>query len=209
MANVMAPKGFIALRNLDGSPFTGALRQYLIPSSDGTAIGIGDVVKSGGSSGAAGVVVGGMDVEGMPTAIKVASGTTGQDIIGVVQGFLVDPTSLQTKHRAASTNRVALVVPVETAIFEIQEDALVTPVAAASVGLNAAFTVGTVSTTTGLTNAALDSDSVNTTVTLPLRVLGLTKRAGNAFNTGGAGVDAAWFEVIFNTFWFAPNTVGA
>ncbi len=209
MANIIAPKGFVAARNLDGTPFNGALRHYLIPSGDGTAVGIGDVVKSGGTSGAAGVIVGGLDVEGMPTAIKVAAGTAGQDIIGVVQGFLVDPTNLQLKHRAASTNRVALVCPVERAIFEIQEDAVTTPIAVASVGLNASFNVGTVNTATGVTSASIISASVATTITLPLRIVGLTKRVGNAFNTGGASTDPATFDVVFNTYWFAPNTVGA
>jgi hypothetical protein len=54
--------------------------------------------------------------------------------------------------------------------------------------------------------------SANTTATLPVRVLGVSKRLGNtvqsatttiATTTGGVIVD-----VIFNTSKFAPNSVG-
>jgi hypothetical protein len=175
MANVDAPKGFWPVRRMDGAPYTGQVEHYLIPSSDGTAVYVGDVVKMAGSSGAAGVVVSGINVEGMPTAIRVAAGTTGQDILGVVVGFKYAPgtTLPEKKHREASTNRVAMVALAKDHIFAIQEDADTTPVAAASVGLNAAFTTTAGSASTGLSGMELDSSTVATTNTLPLRVLGL------------------------------------
>lgn len=209
MANVSRPMGFFPLRHLNGSPWNGQVNPFLVPSSDGTAVYIGDVVKTAGTSGAAGTVVNGMDCEGMQAVIRVAAGNAGQDIVGVVVGFLPDVTDLTKKHRAASTNRIALVVTDPTVVYGLQEDADTTPVAAASVGLNAAFTTTAGSATTGLSGMELDSTSVATTNTLPIKVLGLLKRSDNALNTGGAGTDKAVFEVMFNTGLFAPNVAGA
>lgn len=210
MPNIDAPKGFWPIRRKDGSPWTGECELYLIPASDGTAVFIGDVVVHGGTSGTAGQVVGGMDVEGMPTVTRATTGATGQNIVGVVVGFKVDPAvqSSGAKHRAASTARIAMVVPAQDYVFEVQEDADTTPVAAASVGLNAAFLTTAGSAVTGLSAMELDSSSVATTATLPLRVLGLVKRPDNNFNTGGSNTDQAKFEVTFNTYLSAPNTAG-
>lgn len=208
MANVSAPKGFVPVRHLNGSPWNGATVAMLCDSGDGTAVYIGDVVKFAGSSGAAGQIVAGYDCEGMPTISRDTSATTGQAVAGVVVGFSPDPTNLMLKHRAASTNRVAHVVVDPTVVFEIQEDAVTTPVAAASVGLNAAYVATAGSATTGVSGMVLDSDSVNTTSTLPLKILGLSKKIGNALNTAGAGTDPATFDVMFNTGWFAMNVSG-
>lgn len=209
MANINAPKGFTAKRHLDGAPFNGALVPYLLPSGDATVVGVGDVVVTGGSAGTVGQVVSGMDVEGMPTITRATVGTTGQNIVGVVAGFLVDPTNLALKYRPASTNRIALVITDPTVVYECQEDALVTPLAAADIGLNIAYTLGAASTTTGLSGMLLDSDSKAATATLPWKLIGLVKRADNNFNTGGAGTDQAKFEVVLNTGAMMPNVVGS
>jgi hypothetical protein len=208
MANTNAPKGFVPVRHLDGSPWNGQLVPFLIPSSDATAVFVGDVIKSNSSSGVAGTVVAGLDCEGIQTAIKVATGVSGQDIVGVVRGFLPDPTNLALNYRAASTNRIALVVPTEDVIFEVQEDAVTTPIAAASIGLNASFNVGSGNTVTGVSTATLISSTVAATATFPVKLYGLSKKVGNAFNTGGASTDQAKFEVVFNTGLFMPNIVG-
>lgn len=197
MANISAPKGFVPKKTLSGGDWKGLVRTYYIPSSDGTAVYVGDVVKFDGGSGAAGLSISGMDMEGVASVIRVAAGNVITGIAGVVVGFYPDPDNLMRKHRAASTNRAVMVCPVENIVFEIQEDAVTTPVAAASVNLNASFTTTAGSATTGVSAMALDSDSVNTTGTLPLRVLGLSKRVGNAFNTAGAGSDPATFDVMF------------
>lgn len=197
MANLVAPSGFRPKKTLSGGDWKGLVRTYYIPSSDGTATFVGDVVKFNGASGAAGLSLNGFDMEGVPQVIVVASGTVTTDIAGVVVGFAPDPDALMRKHRTASTNRVVRVCPIHNVIFDVQEDALVTPVAAASVGLNAGFTLTAGNALTGVSAFALDSDSVNTTATLPIRILGLSKCVGNAFNTGGAGVDAARFDVAF------------
>lgn len=208
MANINAPKGFVPVRQLDGSAYNGQHQLFLIPSTDGTAVGIGDVVVISGSSGAAGLVVNGMDVEGMATVIRAASGTTGQNIAGVVVGFLPDPTNLMLKHRLALTNRVAMVCTNPTTVYEVQEDAVTTPLAAADIGQNISFNVSSVNATTGISQVTIISAAKNTTVTFPVKIIGLTKRPDNNFNTGGASTDQAKFDVILNTQAYAPNTLG-
>jgi len=206
MANVNAPKGFVPVRHLNGSPYNGQFELFLIPSSDATAVFVGDIVKIAGGAGAAGTVVAGMDCEGMGTVALATAGTTGQDIAGVVRGFLPDPTSLQTKHRAASTARVALVVTDPTVIYEVQEDAVGSNIAAADIGLNVPYTTTAGSATTGNSQMEIDSSAVATTNTLPVKILGLSKKVGNAFGT--ASTDHAKFDVMLNTGARMPNIAG-
>lgn len=207
--NINAPKGFVPTRFLNGSNYDGRNQLYLIPSTDATAVFIGDVVKTAGSAGAAGTFVNGMNCEGMQTAIRVATGATGQDILGVVVGFIPDPTQLGLKYRLASTNRIALVAPAHDIVYEVQEDAVTTPLAAADVGLNISFSTTAGNTATGVSAMEIISAAKATTVTLPLKILGLVQRADNSFNTLGAATDKAKFEVAFNTYLFADNVLGA
>lgn len=209
MANVNRPLGFLPTRYFNGTPYDGKFAYAVLPASDGTATFRGDVVVLAGGSAPAGTVVAGANVEGVPYVARAASGTTGQNIFGVVTDFLVDPTNLALKYRLASTLRIAMVVPVDFGmVFELQEDAVTTPIAAASIGLNGAFSLTAGNTTTGNSGMQLVSASVAVTNTLPLKVLGLVKRVDNAFNTAGAGSDNAKFEVMFNTGVFAPNVAG-
>jgi hypothetical protein len=208
MPNIDAPRGFLPVRKIDGSPYNGEHVIAYIPSADATATFVGDVVVHNGSSGAAGLSINGMDMEGVPQVIRASTGTTGQNIFGVVVGFLPDSTSLQTRHRAASTNRVALVAMATDYVFEVQEDADTTPLAATNIGQNVSFTTTAGSAVTGQSAEELDSSAAATTATLPLKIIGLSKRVGNAFNIGGSNTDQAVFEVVFNTSLYDMNIVG-
>lgn len=207
MANIDAPKGFVPIRHLNGSPWNGQTRVFLIPSTDATAVFVGDLVRIAGSAGTAGTVVNGLDCEGMQTCALATAGTTGQDLIGAVVGFLPDPTALQNKYRLASTNRIALVVADYDVVYEAQEDAVSSNLAAADIGLNIPYSTTAGNTTTGVSKMALVSASKATTATLPLKLLGLVKRPDNAF--GLASTDKAKFEVMLNTSVYAPNVAGA
>lgn len=198
MANISAARGFVPLRHLDGSPYNGQVTLMLIPSSDGNACFIGDVVKWGGSAGTAGQVVSGWDVEGVPTAATVAATTTvsaGTSIAGVVRGFVPDYSNLNTRHRLASTARLVWVITDPTVVYEIQEDAT-SAFAAADIGLNAQYTTGTGNATTGISGHKVMNAGKATTNTLPLKIMGLVKRPDNAFATAA---DPAKFEVVFNS----------
>ena len=206
MANTDRAAGFKPVRHMNGSPWNGETRQYLCDSGDNVAVYIGDPVKLAGAAGAAGQVVSGVNCEGMMTIARDTSGTTGQTVVGVVVGFLPDPTALGNKYRVASTSRIALVVSAIDTVFEVQEDAVVTPIAAASVGLLTAIATTAGSSTTGISAMVLDSSEVATTSTLPVKIIGLVNRPDNALSTGTT--DKAKFEVVFNTGFYATNSVG-
>lgn len=182
MANSNAPRGFVPVQYIYGASYTGKVNMYLCPSTDGTAVFVGDMVKSGGTAGAAGVMVNGQDVEGLSTIAVCAAGDT---MRGVVVGFLPLQSDLTVKHRAASTNRIALVADDPNLIFEVQEDSVGNNIAATQVGNNfdLAYTAG--SATTGLSGAMLDSSDSSGTSTAGFRLLGLSKRPDNAIGTYG------------------------
>ena len=200
----LAPFGLRPVRMLDGSPWNGATTIMAIPASDGTATFVGDVVNFHTEAAAAGVTCNGMNLDGVPYVIRSADGTIGQNT--AVVGFLPDPTALGTRHRLASTLRVALVCLADGVIFEAQEDAVGENIAKESANLNMSYTTTAGSAATGQSKMALDSSAKATTNTLPLRLLGLSKRPGNSYGTGTS--DAAYWEVYFNTSQQKPNIVG-
>ena len=54
MANIDSPFGLKPVKYLGGSPWNGKANVYYIPASDGTAVFVGDAVKSAGSADATG-----------------------------------------------------------------------------------------------------------------------------------------------------------
>lgn len=176
MANVDAPRGGRPVKHLDGSPYNGAFNRYYVPSTDATAIFIGDAVKTAGSA----------DADGVAT---VAQAAAGDSIRGWVVG--VEPeTDDSLSYRAASTARYVYVADAPDLIVEIQEDSDGGAVAVASVGLNADLVVGTGSTTTGTSAMELDSSTV-TASSAQLRILGLSRRPDNA-----TGTNAKWLVMV-------------
>lgn len=179
MANLNAPRGLIPVQHLDGSPYNGKVNMYLVPASDGTAMFVGDPVKSGGTAGAVGSQANGIPTEGMPTVTTAAAGNT---LRGVVVGFLVNQDNLMQKHRAASTLRIALVADAPDIVFEVQEDSVGAATALVDVGENADLIYAAGSALTGLSAVQLDSSDHQTT-TAQLRILGFVNRPDNAQGT--------------------------
>jgi len=211
MANTNRPQGLVPIRHTNGAAWNGQYQLFYVPTTDATAIYVGDPVKLAGSAGTAGQNVSGYDVEGLGTVSRDVSGTTGVSTVGVCVGFLPNPAvngpSSNVKHRAASTAAVAMVVTDPTVIFEIQEDGVGANLAATDVGMNCSYVTTAGSTTTGLSGVLIDSSATPaTTVTLPLKLIGLSKRVDNAIGT--ASTDLAKYEVMFNTGIYQPNSVG-
>lgn len=176
MANVDRVNGARPVKHLDGSPYNGAVNRYCIPASDGTAVFIGDFVKSGGSA----------DANGVPTVIAAAAGDA---LRGVVVGIVPD-TADSLIYRAASTLRYVLVADAPDLVFEIQEDSVGGALAVTDVGENADIVVAAGSTSTGTSGMELDS-STHATTSAQLRILGLRQRADNEI-----GVNAKWLVSI-------------
>ena len=188
MANVDRPNGLRPVGTKGAGNWNGAVSMYLLPSTDNTATFKGDLVKLGGSAGAAGTVVNGIDVEGMPT---IAQSAAGDVHISVLVGLLPLQTDLSVKHRTASTNRIALVSDDPMTVYEIQEVSGGTALTATEVGLNANVVVGTGNTTTGASGVELDNATEAATAALDVHILGLVRRPDNAF-----GEHAKWLVMI-------------
>jgi hypothetical protein len=200
MANTVRTYGGLKpLAYFNGTPWNGAVREYLVPSADGTALFVGDAVQPYTAGGTAGVVVNGRDCEGMPTCIQASATSI---LLGVVVGFLPDQDDLMQRHRLLSTNRIALVVDDPSVIFEIEEINSGTALTSTEVGLNTRLSVGAGHTTTGLSGMVLDNGQEVTTATEPLRIIGLVKRPDNNY-----GLGAKWM-VTLNDHQFSAGTAG-
>lgn len=172
MANVSRGHGFVPVKHLSGAPYNGQANIYEIAVGDGTATMVGDLVKL--SSQAATSIY--ATVERNGTTGSVASGL----VVGVIVGFIVDPTVLNTpQYRAASTKRFALVADDPFLIFECQEDSVGGSLALDQVGLNIAFMATAGSTSTGLSGMLVDSSTAANTSTLPLRFVGYRNSPDN------------------------------
>lgn len=188
MANTSRISGFRPVRYKNGAPYTGAVTEYYIPSTDATAVYVGDVVKLAGSSTS----------DGLTPTVQLAS--AGDAVCGIVVGFRADPANLNLngQYRAASTNRYVLVADSPDLVFEV-EASNGTP-AATDVGLNANHATGTPSTTTGKSGAYLDFGTEATTATLTFKILAFAPRADNEVGA------SAKMLVTINNHQFGSNT---
>ena len=184
MANTDTPFGFKPIEHLNGNPWNGKTRVYYIPSTDNTAVFIGDPVKSAGAADTTGK---------FPT---VAQAAAGELIRGVAIAFsdqpyvAFDTTNQLRTYRPASTAMYAFVVDDPDVIFEIQEDSVGNSITTAMVGLNTDITVGSGSTSTGISAVELDS-SDTATAAGQCKMLGLVDRPDNEL-----GNNAKWKVLI-------------
>lgn len=165
MANTSRINGFRPVFHLLGSHIQA--RKYFIPSTDGTAVYPGDVVKYAGSA----------DTDGTAATVQLAA--AGDAIVGVVGEFepLLTNLNVDGQARAASTARYVYVFDDPNIVFEV-ETSNGTP-AAVDVGLNASHATGTPSATTATSGAYLDMGTKNTTATLTFKILGFASRVDN------------------------------
>lgn len=157
MANVSRINGFRPV-NSAGQSFASRVTQYFVPSSDGTALYVGDPVKLAGSA----------DTDGSSPTVTLAS--AGDAIVGVVVGFRPNPDNLNVggMYRAASTARYVLVADDPAQLF-VAQASNGTP-AAADVGLNINHAVGSPSTSTATSGAYLDVSTKATTSSLTFKL---------------------------------------
>ena len=167
MANTSRPNGFRPVRTKSGAPYNGMANLYFIPSTDGTAVYIGDAVKLAGSADTAG------------TAPTVTLAAAGDGIVGIVVGFLPNlaDTSSTGLSRAASTNHYVWVADDPNLVFEA-ECSNGTP-AAVDIGLNINHAVGTPDATMGRSGATVDVGTKATTSNLTFKTIGFVARPDN------------------------------
>ena len=186
MSNVDTPFGLRPVRHLNGAPWNGQTTRCYLPSTDSTAMFIGDPVDLAGSADSAGVC---------PTVVKATAGD-GNAIFGVITAFDPDPDDLTLVYRKASTARYCHVCIDPDVIFEIQACSN-SVLANTSVGLNAVLIyTHSGSTITGLSGAEMDSgasDAPAADASNQLLIMGLVDRADNDISA----VNAKW-EVLIN-----------
>lgn len=171
MANVNAAFGLHLVEDNSLTP----LELCFIPASDGTAMFVGDPVKTAGSAG---------QIVGCPYKKTVAQCAATNPIYGVIVGFLPQMVStgmdLGKRYRPASTAMYCLVKPANNQdIYRVQSDDVGGDLAATDIGLNADFIVGSGSTFSGMSGVQLDTSTKNTTATLSLKIIGFDDRPSN------------------------------
>lgn len=173
MANPNAPYGLKPLRERGGQPYSGAANTYYVPSTDATALFIGDPVILAGSSGNAQA-----GPESYPTVTRATAGATNR-ISGVVVGFQPTPALTPYGYRPASTAMNVLIADDPGLEFVIQVDS--TGIADTQIGLNANLTAGSGSTATKQSGFILDGTTPDPDATYQLRILGLEPQINNEF----------------------------
>lgn len=198
MANPNAPYGLRPVNN-NGTPFSGQVTMYYVPSSVATSVFIGDPVIPNGDGDGFGVA-----------GVTLATAGGANMLIGAVVAVVNGPASggsatipvtrdLPVYH-TASTNGYVLVADDPNQLFAIQENSSGGAIASAGISANYSLASGVGSTVTGLSGWQLASNLVNTT-TLALRLMRLARLPGNAY-----GTNAQWIvRINQHSLW---NTTG-
>lgn len=172
MANVSRVNGLRPIGYLNGAQYTGVARLYFLPSGNATAAFVGDLVKADTTGDTA--AAGGQAL-GIATVVPAAAGDAA---VGVIVGFVTDPTNLNTpQYRAASVGRYCYVVDDPNVLFEVETSN--GTLAIADVGLNANIAAAGGSTSTGRSGMTLDVGTKATTATLQLKIMQFTQRVDN------------------------------
>jgi hypothetical protein len=182
-----APQGFIPVKKLDGSAWTGATNPYQITSTYATAIFRGDPVTVL-ADGTLGVGTAGNACVGVFWGVKYTDSTGVVKFMnywpgnpGVLTGSVVE----------------ALVIDDPNTVFTVQETnnlgAAGTPLALADRGLNINFLYTAGSTSTGQSAVSIDNTTEAVTATLNCKILQLDPTPGNA-----VGNFANWLVTINN-----------
>jgi len=196
MANPDTPYGLQPC-NRNGGVYDATANVYFIPSTDGTAVAVGDPVTLAGSA----------DADGIPTIKRLTAGAPSASAanipVGIVVGFKVNPANLEIpNYRAASTSAYAIVADDPALFFTVQEDSVGGDLAATNVGQRINFIMGTPSATTGLSNVEIDSSTAAAAVDLQAQIIRLLPTPNNVI-----GTNAKWI-CKFNSHLYNPATVG-
>lgn len=199
MANANRPAGLSPVGYLGAADWDGRGNVYYVPSTSTNALFIGDPVALSGTADAAGIA-------------SVDLGSAGSTIVGAIIGIGTSPNGPfidfndLSKVSAPATKTQAyyvLVADDPNTIFEIQEIGTGTPLTAAEVSLNANFVYVAPATGVRVSAVQLDNATEQTTSTLNLKILGLVRRADNAFG------QYAKYRVLINNHSFRTGITGA
>jgi hypothetical protein len=188
MANAYRPSGLSPVKHLNGSPFNGQGNIYCIAAADTSGYAIGDPVQLDSTTGS--------DSNGVP-AIKAF--VAKQKIVGVIlglgtsEGGIFNPDDLNSTVRPAAAqtdNWYAIVADSPDIIFEVSEATGGTAFTATDVGTRK--NLSGFGTNNGFVSSCVVSETDPVTGDVPpITLLGLARRADNAFGNG-----ARWLALV-------------
>lgn len=174
------------------------IRKCVALSSNNEAMFVGQLVDLEGAANSSAIKTAGNKYPAgtLPSIKVVANGATNAGL-GVVVGFDGPSDDSVIKHRVASVERVVhVLIPDESCIFEIVDDASGSP-AASMVGANANVVGNTTgSTSTGEADTKFDATTPAADATYQLKVIGL--RGGFEGNAADALADGCTWLVKLN-----------
>lgn len=199
MANADKPAGLSPVQYLNGAPWNGAGRTYVILSTDVNAYAIGDPLTLLGSA----------DDNGVP-AVTLATAGTGNMVLGpMVSGaggieygasFGIPQDAPIVIPATKTRDYYVMVCDDPNVIFEIQEVSGGTALTKTEVGLNANLVAG--ANNGYISGWELNNSGEATGATLQVKLLGLSQIQRNAF-----GEHAKWL-VLINHHCYRPGQTG-
>jgi len=211
MANVNAPFGLRPVKHIDGSTWNQQVQMFYVPSTNGEAFYLGDLVE---------VEASGDVITGTPGVNLY--GTRGQtsnsgDVLGVVVGFSkkagnasqgnpvgADPDNLNIIYvPATKTADYYLHVCVDpTVVYEAQTDTIATT----AFNKNTTVAIGAAPTApNNVSQTYAVGSAANTTNTFPLAIVGAPQRVNNELVSPGTN---AKIYVMLNTPYLRPGRTG-
>lgn len=202
MANINAPFGLTPVNDVNGKPWSGAVRYYYHAADNSQAVYIGDLVTATGASTF--VNIGGT-VQSIPNVTQSATGDVFQGVcVGVIQTTRDSPI-----YGAASTGIILAVCDDPDALFLVQEVNSGTALTANDIGFNINIVVNQGSTVTGISGMVLNNTTEADTNTLDLKIVGQYQTVDNDLGSAvGTGALAGRWVVRINRHRFANQIAG-
>lgn len=202
MANPNNPFGLRPVNSNSSGPVNWNLNRYWIPSTDGSAFYMGDIVKTSAGTGG--------DANGVQQVARITNGTdTPRGIIvgfdtpaqntPSMQGTNLDLTQVSIP-ATKSRDYYVLVCDDPNVIFEVRGDTTGTNQVVANMGKNASLTVTAPSTASfPISASVINSSTIATTSTLIIRLMGCAQITNNT-----VGASMIW-RAKFNIHELGPS----
>lgn len=200
MANPNKVSGLTPVGYLNGTDWDGRGNMYYVGTGETNLLSVGDPVKFSGD---------GDSTRGIPGVVQATAGATALGVILAIGvnpdgGPYIDPNNLSLTQAPATklVGYYALVCDDPNVIFEVQEGGAGSNLTSAAIGENADWVAAAATTGTRVSGFYLNNNAHDTTSTRNLKLLGLVRRADNAF-----GLYAKW-RVLINNHAFRTGVTG-
>lgn len=194
--NPNKPAGLAAVKHQIGHAMTGQINMYTVLAADTNPYFPGDLVALTGSG----------DTRGIPGITLATAGNTAVGVVASIGinpdgGPYINPNNLALTSRptgAQPINYYLGILDDPYLIFEIQEGGAGTNLTQANIGQNANILYAAPAAGVAVSGTTLNNVGTANTATLNLKILGLVRRADNAFTTSpatGGGAQKWWVTI--------------